>query len=362
MRTAFASALFAAAMANKIPIHHQPLSYNDYMAQYKHVAMRAEAMVKGEDVPVKDYMNTQYFVDITLGSDDQKFTVVPDTGSSNLWVYSKNCHAVACLKHNRFNPKTSTTYEQDGQDFDITYGSGSVKGYTSKDVAKFTPDITANMTFGEIQHAKGITFLVSQMDGIIGLGFDSISVDKLPTFMTATTDITDKSFAFYLKNVADGQSYMTMPGIDESLNLKEVATHKVIEESYWNLNFAKMSGPNGDVDTTGYKAAIDSGTSLIVGPSSLIDPLIEGITVEKDCSNRDSLPDITFTFDSQDYVLTGKDYVVEADNGSGKTQCLMGIMGQKLPDTFKYVIVGDVFMRPYPTKFNRNDSTVTFYK
>jgi len=40
----------------------------------------------------------------------------------------------------------------------------------------------------------------------------------------------------------------------------------------------------------------------------------------------------------------------------------MGIMGQKLPDDFKYVIVGDVFMRPYPTKFNRNDSTVTFYK
>ena len=111
MRTAFAASLFAAAMANKIPIHHQPLSYNDYMAQYKHVAMRAEAMVKGEDVPVKDYMNTQYFVDITLGSDDQKFTVVPDTGSSNLWVYSKNCHAIACLKHNRFNPKSSETYE-----------------------------------------------------------------------------------------------------------------------------------------------------------------------------------------------------------------------------------------------------------
>ena len=40
----------------------------------------------------------------------------------------------------------------------------------------------------------------------------------------------------------------------------------------------------------------------------------------------------------------------------------MGIMGQELPDGFNYVTVGNVFMRPYPTKFNRNDSTVTFYK
>jgi hypothetical protein len=361
MRTAFAASLFAAAFAGKIPIKHNPLSYADYIAQAEHVAVRAEKWVAGEQVPVKDYMNTQYFVEIGLGSDNQRFTVVPDTGSSNLWVYSKNCHAIACRKHNQYNPTSSSSYVADGEDFDISYGSGSVKGYVSQDVASFTPDITATMKFGEIQKAKGVTFLVSQMDGIIGLAFDQISVDKLPTFMSATTDITDKSFAFYLKNLADGDSYMTMPGIDADANLAKVASHDVIEETYWNLNFAKMSGPNGTVDTTGYKAAIDSGTSLIVGPSSLIDPLVEGISVEKNCSNRDSLPDITFTFDAQDYVLTSKDYVVEADNGSGSTQCLMGIMGQKLPDTFKYVIVGDVFMRKYPTHFDLNNKTVTFY-
>jgi len=103
---------------------------------------------------------------------------------------------------------------------------------------------------------------------------------------------------------------MTIPGIDESLSLEAIATHDVVEQSYWNLNFTKMTGPNGDVDVTGYKAAIDSGTSLIMGPNTLFQPLLEGITVEQDCSNLDSLPDITFTFDSQDYVLTAKDYVL----------------------------------------------------
>jgi len=40
----------------------------------------------------------------------------------------------------------------------------------------------------------------------------------------------------------------------------------------------------------------------------------------------------------------------------------MGIAGQKLPDTFKYMIVGDVFMRRYPTYFNGNDNTVSFFE
>ena len=55
---------------------------------------------------------------------------------------------------------------------------------------------------------------------------------------------------------------------------------------------------------------IDSGTSLIIGPKSLIDPLIQGITVNQDCSGIDSLPDITFTIDNIDYDLSPKDYVV----------------------------------------------------
>jgi len=39
----------------------------------------------------------------------------------------------------------------------------------------------------------------------------------------------------------------------------------------------------------------------------------------------------------------------------------MGIMSMAVPDDFHYIIVGDVFMRPYPTYFNRNDNTVSFY-
>ena len=224
----FIAALVGLVSADRIPLHYNPLTIADYMSQREQLIRRSERWASGEDIPVKDDMNTQYFIEIAIGSDGQKFTVVPDTGSSNLWVYSSKCFSAACLTHSKYNEKTSTTYVADGEVFDISYGSGSVKGFVSKDNVNITGDIFAPMSFGEIQSVKGSTFLVSQMDGIIGLGFDSISVDKLPTFMSATTSFTDKSFAFYMKNNPEA-SYMTMPGIDESLGLKEIFTHNVIE-------------------------------------------------------------------------------------------------------------------------------------
>lgn len=89
-----------------------------------------------EDVPVKDYMNTQYFVDVCVGSPCQNFTVVPDTGSSNLWIYSHKCNTIVCKYHSTYDSSKSSTYKADGGKFDISYGSGSISGFVSNDVAK----------------------------------------------------------------------------------------------------------------------------------------------------------------------------------------------------------------------------------
>jgi len=76
-----------------------------------------------------------------------------------------------------------------------------------------------------------------------------------------------------------------------------------------------MSGPNGDIALDGMMGAIDSGTSLIVGSADLIDPLVAGIEVDKQCDGIEDLPNITFTFDETDYILTYEDYVVKIVQG-----------------------------------------------
>jgi hypothetical protein len=72
------------------------------------------------------------------------------------------------------------------------------------------------------------------------------------------------------------ESYMFMPGFD-SENWGIIETHKVVEERYWALSMTGLKRGDTKIPVDGYKAVIDSGTSLIAGSTHIIDPLIEGI-------------------------------------------------------------------------------------
>jgi len=350
--TSLVAALIGATVADRIPVIKREMTADMYKMQEYTVQKK---FLGGEHVDITDFSNAQYFIETQVGTPPQTFTVVPDTGSSNLWMYAEGCVAIPCWYHARFDNTKSSTYVADGQDFDILYGSGGIKGTVGHDVARIG-GIEATMGFGEVTEVSGVSFYASMMSGILGLAYDTISVDALPTFMD-NASIKDKSFSMYLHANPD-KSYMVIPGWD-SENWGVIDTHKVVEEKYWALQLNNVMQGDKVIPSDNYKAVIDSGTSLLVGPTHIIDPLVEGIHVKGDCSNLDAQPTLGFTIDSTVYTLEPKDYVLEVD-ADGQRQCIMGISSMVFPEGFNYIIFGDVFMRKYPSYFNLNDNTVSF--
>ena len=150
------AALIGATSAGKIPLQKREMTVDMFRNMERNTFNR----YNGEHVDINDFSNTQYFIQATVGTPPQPFTVVPDTGSSNLWIYSSKCNSLPCWYHKTYDATKSSTYVSDGQVFDITYGSGGVKGFVSKDVANIG-DIQSHMSFGEVMEASGVSFLAS---------------------------------------------------------------------------------------------------------------------------------------------------------------------------------------------------------
>lgn len=171
-----AAAILGATQALKIPIIKKELTIDQYKRQLMGIEEKFLGDRVGTEVPITDHSNAQYFVTTEIGTPGQPFTMVPDTGSSNVWVYAHNCWSVVCWTHKTFNNSDSSTYTKDGKAFKIQYGSGGISGTQANDVVGLG-GITAKMGFGEIQEAKGVSFLASPMSGIIGLAYNTISIN-----------------------------------------------------------------------------------------------------------------------------------------------------------------------------------------
>jgi saccharopepsin len=214
------------------------------------------------------------FSEIELGTPPQSFKVVLDTGSSNLWVPSSECGSIACYLHQKYDSSASSTYKKNGSDFAIQYGSGSLSGFVSQDTLKIGDLKVKGQDFAEATSEPGLAFAFGRFDGILGLGFDTISVNKIvpPFYKMIEQGLLDEPvFAFYLgdANKEGDSSEATFGGIDKDHYTGELINIPLRRKAYWevDLDAIALGDDVAELDNTG--VILDTGTSLIALPSNL---------------------------------------------------------------------------------------------
>lgn len=97
--------------------------------------------------------NDQYFGQISLGTPPQSFSVMFDTGSSDLWVPGFSCRT--CGQHRPFNRPLSTTFRETGESFTGLYGSGDSFGVIGEDVITMGSYSVPDLAFAVITNETG---------------------------------------------------------------------------------------------------------------------------------------------------------------------------------------------------------------
>jgi len=344
----------------------RPQGHADEM--FKDTSVKPES---GHPVAVSNFLNAQYFSEIAIGTPPQEFKVVLDTGSSNLWVPSRDCGSIACYLHSKYDHSESSTYKKNGSDFAIRYGSGSLEGYVSQDTVQIGDLKIKNQLFAEATSEPGLAFAFGRFDGIMGLGYDTISVNGIvpPFYSMLEQGLLDEPvFSFYLSDTNDesSESEAMFGGINKDHYTGEMTKIPLRRKAYWevDLDTITFGDQSASLDNTG--AILDTGTSLIALPSTLAELLNKEIGAKKgyngqytvECNKRDSLPDLTFTLTGHNFTIGPYDYILEVQGS-----CISSFMGFDIPEPAgPLAILGDAFLRKYYSVYDVGNNAVGLAK
>lgn len=339
--------------------------------------LAASATSTPPEVPLKDFLNAQYYGEIGLGTPPQMFSIVFDTGSANLWVPSSHCRGfnIACLLHQKYFADRSSSYVKEGKPFAIQYGSGSMLGFTSRDTLSIAGLTVPDVTFTEATSEPGLAFAITKFDGILGLAYPALAVGGAPSVferMYAAGDMAEPVFAFYLYrqpnpsflavSPADVEGGVLLLGkVEPAFYTGEITYAPVTRKAYWQFDLDAVDVGETRV-ATATSAIADTGTSLLVGPTVQVRLLLASLGVKEQpaggssgtvpCNKVAELPTLTFTIAGRRFELSGEEYTLKVST-FGQTVCMISITAMDVPPPAGPLwILGDTFLTKYFTVFD----------
>jgi len=323
-------------------------------------------------IELDDYYNNQYIGEIFIGTPAQKFTVVFDTGSSDIWIPDKDCGS--CDSHEKFVSDDSTSFKDLNSNFQIMYGSGPVEGKTAEETLTLTDDyVLENVKMGLVTHESSAIagFL---MDGICGLGFKGIASVTIPSLVDSLEGGMGKLFAMFLNsdpNDTKNPSHISFGWYDLSIVGKNAQFHYSplkTHDTYWGIYMTGFEIINTQTKEKllpdpcakdKCNTIVDSGTSGIAVPDAIFEDILLAIQGDNDCidgecfdTDFDKYPTLLFKLDpGTSFTMLPSDYLLCVED-----ECVLRIQSSG-GDMW---ILGDAFISAYYTVFDVEKKRVGF--
>uniref|UniRef100_A0A914XFV1 Peptidase A1 domain-containing protein n=1 Tax=Plectus sambesii TaxID=2011161 RepID=A0A914XFV1_9BILA len=337
--------------------------------------LRARHGKASSSQPVGDYDDLEYLGNCTLGTPQQQFIVVLDTGSSNLWVPDSTCKA--CKHKHLYDNTKSSTFKDDGTKWSIEYGDGSnAHGIQAYETVCFGAIGTSqlcvpNTNFGRATVVKG--FNQDAADGILGLAFQSLSVNNVvPPLINAVNQklIDQPLFTVWLtKNgpVEGVRGGVFTYGAIDTTNCGPVLAYQPLSSAtYWQFRIAGVAIGTTTINTKSVDVISDTGTSFLGGPKTVLDAIAAPIGARYDSSqglyfvdcNPSTTPDIVFTIGTNTYNIQKQNYIVDFGGG----QCAMAMFPMDGQGFGPAWILGDPFIRSFCNIYDIGQRRIGFAK
>lgn len=299
--------------------------------------------------------------------------VVFDTGSTNLWVASVLCKSSPCTAEKAkhfYDPEQSITQEffgkEGSQDLKVVFGSGELQGPIHIDSYRVGPMVVQRQPFGMIREMKGAVFDGKDLDGILGLGFKSMSFGGIQPFFDRVIEqklLMHNEFAFYINVDRSQASALLWGGVDRDLFDGPIRMFPVIQEHYWAVELLDFRVGNTSLLTskagsqTVDHVIFDTGTQFFTAPSDLHSALLSRFP-RAPCEQAKSYPPLTYVLrgsdgDTFDLEISPSTYLVAAHG-----LCRLAFSNIEMPASFgPAMMLGEHFMRHFFTVFSRGDGS-----
>jgi len=325
-----------------------------------------------ESTGVKAIHKMAYYGNVDVGTPPQPFQVVFDTGSGNLIVPGSECSSKACTMHKRWDFSRSTTAERvncDGQpvslgevadQITITFGTGEITGDCFNDnICLGSACSVGSLIVSTEESAQ--PFASFGFDGVLGLARASMAQgDSFCMMERLGRDraLHEPIFAVFLSDSEREESEVTFGGFKQDHMASDLFWVPVEQSSgYWEVQISDITfdtQPKGLCEEC--KVAVDTGTSMLAGPTDVIKKLSMQLNVKSDCSNYETLPKLGFIVGGRILDLSPKEYVNKVGGSCSVTLMSLDVPPPKGP----LFIFGIPFLQKYYTVYDHANAKVGF--